>query len=159
MHVITQSSINEIKRDNSHTHNDTIIFCCSMAAEIHSSATELKGILVNSSSSNHLLAPTDTPTHSQEDPHHHHQSQSQLHNDKKAIRLKWDEDNLQLTQQDRGKRQKITEPKTPYIHYNSDLDCVMTTSGGTYNGDTNGRALLRFIIVSLLIPSSFVIIV
>ena len=32
------------------------------------------------------------------------------------MRLKWDEANLYLAEQDRGTRMKITEPKTPYEH-------------------------------------------
>ncbi|KAI9138585.1 hypothetical protein BKA69DRAFT_1090858 [Paraphysoderma sedebokerense] len=43
----------------------------------------------------------------------------------KAQRIKWDEDNIQLTGEGRGTRQKITEPKTPYIHYNLDSDEVL----------------------------------
>ena len=35
-------------------------------------------------------------------------------------RLKWDEDNIELTSQDRGTRMKITEPKTPYVHYSDE---------------------------------------
>jgi protein phosphatase inhibitor 2 len=36
------------------------------------------------------------------------------------MRLKWDEANLYLAEQDRGSRMKITEPKTPY-EYGRDL--------------------------------------
>jgi hypothetical protein len=36
--------------------------------------------------------------------------------------IKWDEDNLHLTSIDRGTRTKITEPKTPYLHYDHESD-------------------------------------
>ncbi|KAI9027930.1 hypothetical protein DFJ74DRAFT_510457 [Hyaloraphidium curvatum] len=32
-------------------------------------------------------------------------------------RLRWDEDNLQITEATRGGKMKVTEPKTPFIHY------------------------------------------
>lgn len=35
--------------------------------------------------------------------------------DEEAPRLKWDEANLYLTEQDRGHAMKIDEPKTPYV--------------------------------------------
>ena len=40
--------------------------------------------------------------------------------DDENMRLKWDEANLYLAEQDRGSRMKITEPKTPY-EYGRDL--------------------------------------
>ncbi|CAG8473282.1 9259_t:CDS:2 [Dentiscutata heterogama] len=41
-------------------------------------------------------------------------------------RLKWDEDNIQLTESQKNSTMKITEPKTPYIHYNQETDEIMT---------------------------------
>ncbi|CAG8504903.1 11824_t:CDS:2, partial [Cetraspora pellucida] len=41
-------------------------------------------------------------------------------------RLKWDEDNIQLTEGQKNSTMKITEPKTPYIHYNQETDEIMT---------------------------------
>ncbi|KAL2891057.1 Glc8 protein [Ceratocystis lukuohia] len=44
-------------------------------------------------------------------------------NDENAPRLKWDEANLYLTEQERTAKMKIDEPKTPYArHYNPDDD-------------------------------------
>ena len=42
------------------------------------------------------------------------------HDEDDNMRLKWDEANLYLAEQDRGSRMKITEPKTPY-EYGRDL--------------------------------------
>ncbi|KAJ1555295.1 hypothetical protein HK096_004882 [Nowakowskiella sp. JEL0078] len=42
--------------------------------------------------------------------------------------LKWDEDNITLTESQKSATMKITEPKTPYIHYNSDTDQVLGTT-------------------------------
>ncbi|KAI3640661.1 hypothetical protein MIR68_001539 [Amoeboaphelidium protococcarum] len=39
-------------------------------------------------------------------------------------RIKWDEDNLMAAECERGTRQKITEPKTPYVKYDEDNDTV-----------------------------------
>ncbi|CAG8485836.1 13662_t:CDS:2 [Ambispora gerdemannii] len=44
----------------------------------------------------------------------------------KAPRLKWDEDNLQLTESQKDSTMKISEPKTPFIHYNQETDEIMT---------------------------------
>ncbi|KAJ1985298.1 hypothetical protein H4R34_000119 [Dimargaris verticillata] len=38
----------------------------------------------------------------------------------KANRLKWDEDSLMLTEAQKDSKMKITEPKTPFVHYNMD---------------------------------------
>lgn len=45
------------------------------------------------------------------------------------IRLKWDEDNLMITEAQKDSTMKISEPKTPYIHYNSETDEVMNIDG------------------------------
>ncbi|KAI3642384.1 hypothetical protein MP228_011939 [Amoeboaphelidium protococcarum] len=39
-------------------------------------------------------------------------------------RIKWDEDNLMAAECERGTRQKIIEPKTPYVKYDEDNDTV-----------------------------------
>lgn len=43
--------------------------------------------------------------------------------------LQWDEENLALTELQKDSQMKITEPKTPYVRYNAELDEV---EGGTY---------------------------
>ncbi|CAG8443931.1 7494_t:CDS:2, partial [Diversispora eburnea] len=40
--------------------------------------------------------------------------------------LKWDEDNIQLTESQKNSTMKISEPKTPFIHYNQETDEIMT---------------------------------
>ncbi|GJJ69116.1 protein phosphatase inhibitor 2 [Entomortierella parvispora] len=42
-----------------------------------------------------------------------------------APRLKWDEQNLIITEAQKDSTMKIDEPKTPYIHYNYEEDRVM----------------------------------
>ncbi|TPX42061.1 hypothetical protein SeMB42_g03398 [Synchytrium endobioticum] len=61
---------------------------------------------------NHLPPPPHA-----NDPHHHRSS-----------RIKWDEDNIMMTEAAKSATMKITEPKTPYIHYNADTDQVLGTS-------------------------------
>ncbi|KAI8059234.1 hypothetical protein BC940DRAFT_180389 [Gongronella butleri] len=39
--------------------------------------------------------------------------------------LKWDEDNLQLTESQKDSTMKVDEPKTPYIRYNAQTDQVL----------------------------------
>ncbi|KAH9987566.1 hypothetical protein BJV77DRAFT_1024854 [Russula vinacea] len=38
--------------------------------------------------------------------------------------LQWDEENLALTELQKDSQMKITEPKTPYVRYNAELDEV-----------------------------------
>lgn len=38
--------------------------------------------------------------------------------------LQWDEENLALTEVQKDSLMKITEPKTPYVRYNAELDEV-----------------------------------
>ncbi|KAG0051310.1 hypothetical protein BGZ83_003870 [Gryganskiella cystojenkinii] len=45
--------------------------------------------------------------------------------DERAPRLKWDEENLILTEAQKDSTMKIDEPKTPYVHYDHELDKVM----------------------------------
>ncbi|KAI9505531.1 hypothetical protein BX070DRAFT_87707 [Coemansia spiralis] len=40
----------------------------------------------------------------------------------KDIHLRWDEDNLRITEAQKDAKMKVDEPKTPYIRYNPDLD-------------------------------------
>ncbi|KAF9581897.1 hypothetical protein BGW38_000923 [Lunasporangiospora selenospora] len=42
--------------------------------------------------------------------------------DERAPRLKWDEENLSITEAQKDSTMKIDEPRTPYVHYNPDLD-------------------------------------
>jgi protein phosphatase inhibitor 2 len=43
--------------------------------------------------------------------------------------LQWDEENLALTEAQKDSQMKITEPKTPYVRYNAELDEL---EGGTH---------------------------
>ncbi|KAG0303301.1 hypothetical protein BGZ98_006798, partial [Dissophora globulifera] len=45
--------------------------------------------------------------------------------DENAPRLKWDEENLTITEAQKDSTMKIDEPKTPFVYYNHDLDTVM----------------------------------
>lgn len=45
------------------------------------------------------------------------------------FRLKWDEQNLIITEAQKDSTMKIDEPKTPYIHYNHEEDRVMEPDG------------------------------
>ncbi|KAJ1667259.1 hypothetical protein EV178_001509 [Coemansia sp. RSA 1646] len=40
----------------------------------------------------------------------------------KTAHLRWDEDNLRITEAQKDAKMKVDEPKTPYIRYNPDLD-------------------------------------
>ncbi|KAJ2608098.1 hypothetical protein EV177_005152 [Coemansia sp. RSA 1804] len=40
----------------------------------------------------------------------------------KDIHLRWDEDNIRITEAQKDAKMKVDEPKTPYIRYNPDLD-------------------------------------
>ncbi|KAF9918025.1 hypothetical protein BX616_010550 [Lobosporangium transversale] len=50
---------------------------------------------------------------------------SQHQHDERAPRIKWDEENLTLTEAQKDSTMKINEPKTPYVHYNHELDKAM----------------------------------
>jgi protein phosphatase inhibitor 2 len=39
-------------------------------------------------------------------------------------RIKWDEENLRLTEAAKDSTMKITEPKTPFVHYDMETDTV-----------------------------------
>lgn len=44
--------------------------------------------------------------------------------------ITWDEENLSVAEAQRGQwTKRVTEPKTPYIHYNSEIDLVTGHSG------------------------------
>ncbi|KAF9354787.1 hypothetical protein BGX26_007359 [Mortierella sp. AD094] len=53
------------------------------------------------------------PTHSGQQP------------EENTPRLKWDEENLMITEAQKDSTMKIDEPKTPFVHYNFELDKVM----------------------------------
>ncbi|KAG1172862.1 hypothetical protein G6F70_002179 [Rhizopus microsporus] len=42
-----------------------------------------------------------------------------------TTRLRWDEANLELTEAQKDSTMKISEPKTPYVRYNSETDQVL----------------------------------
>ena len=46
--------------------------------------------------------------------------------------LQWDEENIALTELQKDSQMKITEPKTPYVRYNAELDEVEGLEGGTW---------------------------
>ena len=43
--------------------------------------------------------------------------------------LQWDEENLALTEIQKDSLMKITEPKTPFVRYNAELDIVENMEG------------------------------
>ncbi|KND01492.1 uncharacterized protein SPPG_03292 [Spizellomyces punctatus DAOM BR117] len=43
--------------------------------------------------------------------------------------IRWDEDNIMLTESQKGNTMKITEPKTPYIRYDSENDMILGSTG------------------------------
>ncbi|KAF8946950.1 hypothetical protein BGZ47_010861 [Haplosporangium gracile] len=45
--------------------------------------------------------------------------------EERAPRLKWDEENLTITEAQKDSTMKIDEPKTPYVHYDHGLDKVI----------------------------------
>ncbi|KAK3832781.1 MAG: hypothetical protein J3R72DRAFT_527316 [Linnemannia gamsii] len=47
------------------------------------------------------------------------------HADENAPRLKWDEENLIITEAQKDSTMKIDEPKTPFVHYDHELDRVL----------------------------------
>jgi len=60
----------------------------------------------------------------------------------KTPKLKWDEDNIQLTEAQKNSTMKVTEPKTPYIYYNRETDEIMTdleTIPGLTLGSSNSN--------------------
>lgn len=68
-------------------------------------------------------------------------------NEEQDPRIKWDEANLYLTEQERTSTMKITEPKTPYAkHYDpaedpsDDEDVDMGEGGSTKKSSSKGRA-------------------
>jgi protein phosphatase inhibitor 2 len=40
--------------------------------------------------------------------------------------IRWDEDNIRITEAQKDSTMKVTEPKTPYIHYDLDSDHAYT---------------------------------
>lgn len=48
-----------------------------------------------------------------------------------SLSLKWDEDNLMLTEQQKDSTMKVDEPKTPYIRYDAQNDQVLNLPGKT----------------------------
>ncbi|KAF9570235.1 hypothetical protein EC968_002054 [Mortierella alpina] len=50
---------------------------------------------------------------------------SQHGHDERTPRLKWDEENLIITEAQKDSTMKIDEPKTPYVHYDHELDKVI----------------------------------
>ncbi|CAO3570315.1 unnamed protein product [Mortierella alpina] len=60
---------------------------------------------------------------------------SQHGQDERAPRLKWDEENLIITEAQKDSTMKIDEPKTPYVHYDHELDKVIDMNGETFSLD------------------------
>lgn len=44
-------------------------------------------------------------------------------------RLRWDEENLIITEAQKDSTMKIDEPKTPFVHYDHELDRVLDADG------------------------------
>ncbi|KAJ3401155.1 hypothetical protein HDV05_000634 [Chytridiales sp. JEL 0842] len=49
-------------------------------------------------------------------------------NDGGAPKLRWDEDNLMITEAQKNSTMKITEPKTPFIHYDHENDQILAST-------------------------------
>ncbi|KAG9323736.1 hypothetical protein KVV02_006459 [Mortierella alpina] len=64
---------------------------------------------------------------------------SQHGHDERTPRLKWDEENLIITEAQKDSTMKIDEPKTPYVHYDHELDKVIDMDGESFSLD-EGRA-------------------
>ena len=58
------------------------------------------------------------------------QSCSYLQSLSDSVSLRWDEENLALTEIQKDSFMKITEPKTPYVRYNPETDKIV--EGGLY---------------------------
>ncbi|KAG8832907.1 hypothetical protein FRC17_000349 [Serendipita sp. 399] len=79
-----------------------------------------KGILKNAQSSTgsvNSISTASTAIPGTTSSPNHSASQSSQH-------LTWDEENLALTEVQKDSLMKITEPKTPYVRYNAELDVV-----------------------------------
>ncbi|KAF9961529.1 hypothetical protein BGZ72_003367 [Mortierella alpina] len=64
---------------------------------------------------------------------------SQHGQEERAPRLKWDEENLIITEAQKDSTMKIDEPKTPYVHYDHELDRVIDMDGESFSLD-EGKA-------------------
>lgn len=79
--------------------------------------------------------------------------------------LQWDEENLALTELQKDSQMKITEPKTPYVRYNAELDEVeggarvtqteynFAHAGHRYPNDRAWRVICSFTTPRLTITS------
>ncbi|KAI0080821.1 hypothetical protein K474DRAFT_1564800, partial [Panus rudis PR-1116 ss-1] len=65
--------------------------------------------------------------------------------------LQWDEENIALTEAEKGGHMKITEPKTPYVRYNAETD---TFEGEIPNLDLSGQASSPTTSIPPISPSS-----
>lgn len=54
-----------------------------------------------------------------------------VHSCLSTYRLKWDEENLIITEAQKDSTMKIDEPKTPFIHYDYELDRVLDADGNS----------------------------
>ncbi|KAF9137789.1 hypothetical protein BGX30_009900 [Mortierella sp. GBA39] len=55
--------------------------------------------------------------------------------EERAPRLKWDEENLTITEAQKDSTMKIDEPKTPYVHYDHELDKVIDFDDDSFSLD------------------------
>jgi hypothetical protein len=60
--------------------------------------------------------------------------------------LQWDEENLALTEIQKDSLMKITEPKTPFVRYNAELDIVENLEG-LFTSNALHRLMDRFLML------------
>ena len=46
--------------------------------------------------------------------------------------IQWDEENLMLTEAQKDSTMKVTEPKTPFLHYNEKTDEITGASSDSF---------------------------
>ena len=65
----------------------------------------------------------------------------------------WDEANIEQTEREKDSTMKITEPKTPYIHYDEDSDAVAANGNhGAISPSVLSDALQRAVMTDSLMP-------
>ncbi|CED85576.1 Protein phosphatase inhibitor 2 (IPP-2) [Phaffia rhodozyma] len=95
-----------------------------------------KGILKNVTPSTSFRGTSDfvdgSPTVGQEE--------NVTMSDGQGTHLKWDEENLAMTEAAKDSQMKITEPKTPYVRYDAENDLVLSDVPGFDLSTVNGQS-------------------